>query len=345
MVGSSDLLARLSDVSTETEYFSPIPDGYRKGKTRYVIVMGTVMSGLGKGIFSSCLAKLMQDKALKVAPLKLEGYLNIDSGTLNPFRHGEVFVLDDGMECDMDLGTYERLLDQNLSRDNFATSGQIYSLVLHKERHGDYLGRDVQMIPHVTGEVKLKLRHLAMQTEADIVFVELGGTVGDLENAFYIEAMRELAYEEGPASCCFVGLTYILEPKTLGEQKSKAAQLGIKQMMQMGIQPDIIACRAERPVSEQVRQKISVFSNVPAERVFSMHDSASIYTIPAMLRDCGLDFEVLRLLKIEDRIKLRHERRQWAQWCDFTDKIGTQTHEVTIGKRANIRRCATAMRR
>jgi len=178
------------------------------------------------------------------------------------------------------------------------------------------------MIPHVTGEVKLKLRRLAMESDADIVFVEIGGTVGDLENAFYIEAMRELAYEEGPNSCCFVGLTYILEPKTLGEQKSKAAQLGIKQMMQMGIQPDIIACRAENPVSEQARQKISIFSNVPFGRVFSMHDSASVYTIPSMLRDCGLDFEVIKLLRIENRIKLRQERKEWAKWCDFTDKIG-----------------------
>lgn len=307
-----DLLASVSDVSTESEFFSPVPAGYKKGKARYVVVLGTVMSGLGKGIFSSCLAKLMQDKGLKVSPIKLEGYLNIDSGTLNPFRHGEVFVLDDGMECDMDLGTYERMLNKDLSRANFATSGQIFNSVLNKERRGDYLGRDVQMIPHVTGEVKLKLRQLAMEIDADIVFVEIGGTVGDLENAYFIEAMRELAYEEGPNSCCFVALTYILEPKTLGEQKSKAAQLGIKQLMQCGIQPDIIACRAGNPVGEKARQKISVYSNVPFERVFSMHDSASIYTIPEMLRECKLDFEVLRLLKIEDRINLRHERRTWC---------------------------------
>jgi CTP synthase len=164
-----------------------------------------------------------------------------------------------------------------------------------------------------------------------MVFAEIGGTVGDLENAYYIEAMRELAYEEGPNSCCFVALTYILEPKTLGEQKSKAAQLGIKQLMQLGVQPDIIACRAANAVSEKVRQKISVYSNVPFERVFSLPDSASIYMIPAMLRDAGLDFEVLRLLKIEDRINLRRERKASAQWCDFTDKIGSANYEVTIG--------------
>jgi CTP synthase len=280
---------------------------------------------------SSCLAKLMQDKGLKVAPIKLEGYLNIDSGTLNPFRHGEVFILDDGMECDMDLGTYERMLDQNLSRDNFTTSGQIFSSVLQKERHGDYLGRDVQMIPHVTGEVKLKLRQLAMDSSADIVFVEIGGTVGDLENAYFIEAIRELAYEEGPDSSCFVALTYILKPQTLGEQKSKAAQLGIKQLMQLGVQPDIIACRAASSVTETVRQKISVYSNVPFERVISLPDSASIYTIPAMLRDRGLDFAVAKLLKIEERLDLRRERKAWAKWCDFNDKIGTAKYKVNIG--------------
>jgi CTP synthase len=284
MSKDNDLLASVSDISTESEFFVPIPPGYKKGKTRYCFVLGTVMSGLGKGIFSSCLAKLMQDKGLKVAPIKLEGYLNIDSGTLNPFRHGEVFVLDDGMECDMDLGTYERMLDMDLTRANFATSGQIFSSVLHKERHGDYLGRDVQMIPHVTGEVKLKLRRLAAETNADIVFVEIGGTVGDLENAYFIEAARELAYEEGPNSCCFVALTYILEPPTLGEQKSKAAQLGIKQLMQCGIQPDIIACRASNPVSEKAREKISIYSNVPIKRVISLGAISQIKSAPLIAK-------------------------------------------------------------
>ena len=179
-----------------------------------------------------------------------------------------------------------------------------------------------------------------MKTNADIVFVEIGGTVGDLENAYFIEAMRELAYEEGPNSSCFVALTYILEPQTLGEQKSKAAQLGIKQLMQLGVQPDIIACRATNPVTDTVRQKISVYSNVPFERVISLPDSASIYTIPAMLRDRGLDFEVARLLKIEDRLNLRHERKAWAQWCDFTDKIDAAQKPVTIaitGKYTSVR--------
>jgi len=326
-----EMLNNVSDVSDETEFYTPMPDGYIRGRCKYVAIMGTVMSGLGKGIFSSSLAKLLQDKGLKIAPIKLEGYLNIDSGTLNPFRHGEVFVLDDGMECDMDLGTYERMLDQDLSRENFTTSGQIFTRVLEKERHGDYLGRDVQMIPHVTGEVKLRLRELAVQSQADVIFVEIGGTVGDVENAYYIEAMRELAYEEGPNSVCFVALTQVLEPKTLGEQKSKAAQLGIKRLMEMGVQPHMIACRAAKPVTDKVRQKIAQYTNVPLERVFSMHDCESIYVIPRMLRDLGYDFEVIKLLKLEQRIDLMRERREWLKWCDFVERLENYKSEVTIG--------------
>src|SRR5436305_8650844 len=166
---SYELTTKISNASVETEFYTPMPRVYRKWHHKYVVVVVTVMSGLGKGIFSSSLAKLLQDKGLKVAPIKMEGYINIDSGTLNPYRHGEVFVLDDGMETDMDLGTYERLLDQDLSAANFTTNGQIMSAVLKKEREGSYLGRDVQFIPHVTGEVKLKLRELAVKSNADVI--------------------------------------------------------------------------------------------------------------------------------------------------------------------------------
>ena len=266
------------------------------------------MSGLGKGIFSSSLAKLLQDKGLQVAPIKMEGYLNIDSGTLNPYRHGEVFVLDDGMETDMDLGTYERLLDQDLSAANFTTNGQIFRDVLKKEREGGYLGRDVQVIPHVTGEIKLRLRELAAKTKADVVFVEVGGTVGDYENSNYLEACRQLAYEEGEGSVIFVALTYVLEPGALGEQKSKAAQLGIKRLMEVGIMPHIIACRASNPVKEKVREKISMYTNVPMKRVFSMHDVSSIYLIPETLREAGMDREVLTLLDLHDRVESEERR-------------------------------------
>ncbi len=246
----------------------------------------------------------------------MEGYLNLDSGTLNPFRHGEVFVLEDGMETDMDLGTYERMLNENLGKMNFTTSGQIFTRVLDRERHGGYLGRDVQMIPHVTGEVKNLLRQLAAKSQADVVFIEVGGTVGDYENGYFIEALRELAYEEGDDSVCVVALTYVMEPKSLGEQKSKAAQLGLRQVMQAGLVPHIIACRCPSPVTEKVRQKISMFSNVPLSRVVSMHDVESIYLVPEMLREAGMDREVLTLLRLHDRVNQRMEdqaRRKWVK--------------------------------
>jgi CTP synthase len=328
---SRNLLSAVANVSEETEFYTPMPAGYKPGKTKYVAVFGTVMSGLGKGIFASSLAKVLKDKGLTVAPIKLEGYLNLDSGTLNPFRHGEVFVLDDGMECDMDLGTYERMLDQNMTRLNFTTSGQVFSAILEKERRGGYLGRDVQMIPHVTGEVKSKLRQLAVQSDADVVFIEIGGTVGDVENAYYIEAVRQLAFEEGPGSTCFVALTYIIEPPSLGEQKSKAAQLGLKQLTESGIQPHIVACRASRPVTQKVREKIALYSSVPFERVFSMHDCDSIYVMPQMVRDAGLDRQVVDILNIADRVHPEAEVKARQVWDDYLAGLHSATDTVTIG--------------
>ena len=326
----TDLFRDIADQTEETEFYTPVPDGYQPGRTKYVVVFGTVMSGLGKGIFASSLAKLLQDKGLRVAPIKLEGYLNVDSGTLNPFRHGEVFVLDDGMECDMDLGTYERMLDQDLARANFATNGQIFGAVLERERRGEYLGRDVQMIPHVTGEVKAKLRHLAMKSRADVIFVEIGGTVGDFENAYYIEAMRELAYEEGEGNVCFVALTFILEPSILGEQKSKAAQLGIKRLLETGVQPHIIACRAANPVTDKVREKLSIYTSVPMARVFSMHDEPSIYLLPSRMQREQIDRQVTHLLDLVDRVDPRREQDATRRWEDFCDRIRRPKHEVTV---------------
>ena len=329
-MNNDDLLARVGHSKDETEFYTPMPPGYRRGHHKYVIVVGTVMSGLGKGIFSSSLARLMQDKGLRVAPMKMEGYYNIDSGTLNPYRHGEVFVLDDGMETDMDLGTYERLLDQDLSRYNFTTNGQIHSAVMNKEREGGYLGRDVQFNPHVTGEVKLRLRELAVQSDADVVFVEVGGTVGDFENTAYLEACRQLAFEEGEHAVVFVALTYILEPNALGEQKSKAAQLGIKRVMELGIQPHLIACRASNPVNEKAREKISLYCNVPMRRVISMHDAKSIYLIPGLLRDSGVDREVLTLLDLHGRVNQRSEDQARKRWSWYVDRIGKAREEVTL---------------
>ncbi len=332
----TDLLATPGHSSQTTEFYSPTPEGYRKGRHKYVVVMGTVMSGLGKGIFASSVAKLLKDKGLVVAPIKMEGYLNVDSGTLNPFRHGEVFVLDDGTECDMDLGTYERMLDQNLSRQNFVTAGQVFTEILERERKGGYLGRDVQMIPHVTGEVKRKLRELAMRGDgkhpADVVFVEVGGTVGDYENAFYIEALRELAFEEGEGSTCFVALTYVIEPPALGEQKSKAAQLGIKRLMEAGVQPHILACRASSPCTQTVMQKIAMFSNVPLRRVVSMHDRSSIYVIPDAIRRAGTDREILSVLGLHDRVDPAQEDAARDEWMEFSRSLSApKSRRIRVG--------------
>ncbi len=324
-------LAEVANVSDETEFYTPMPSGYKRGQTRFVIVFGTVMSGLGKGIFSSSLAKVLKDGGLTVAPIKLEGYLNLDSGTLNPYRHGEVFVLDDGMECDMDLGTYERMLDQNLSVYNFATSGQIFTRVLEKERRGNYLGRDVQMIPHVTGEVKSRLRDLAVHSGADVVFVEIGGTVGDVENAYYIEAVRELAFEEGPGQVCFVALTLVLEPPSLGEQKSKAAQLGMKRLMGTGVQPHVIACRATQPVTLKVREKLALYSNVPLERVFSMHDCESVYEVPDLLRRAGVDRAIVDFLGLGDQLDVVAQQKAAERWADYMHRLKDARSMVSIG--------------
>jgi CTP synthase len=311
------------------EFYSPKPRDYIFGKTKYVVITGSVISGIGKGTISSTLSKLLQDRGLEVEPMKLEAYLNVDSGTLNPFRHGEVFVLDDGTETDLDLGTYERLLDKNLSRDNFITSGWIYKQIIEKERSGKYLGRDVQFIPHVTGEIKLAVRNLAVKTGADIILIEIGGTVGDYENMFALEALRELSYEEGKENVCFINVTYILEPGSLGEQKSKAAQLGIKSLMHIGIQPDIIVCRSESSVRRNIRDKLSLFVNVPTNRVFDAHNVNNVYSLPRLLREQGLDEEVCKVLKIENKSRLKDDE-SLNKWISQM-RIAENSSEINIG--------------
>ncbi len=326
----SDILREVSKKTEENEFFNSVPENYVQGKTKFVVVSGTVMSGLGKGIFASSLAKLLQLKGLNVTLMKFDGYLNVDAGTLNPFRHGEVFVLDDGTESDMDIGTYERFLGKNLTKNNYLTGGKLFSKILSQERKGDYLGRDVQFIPHVTGEIKNFVRSLAMNSGADVVFVEIGGTVGDVENNYFIEAMRELSYEEGRQNVCQVALTYVLSPAFLGEQKSKAAQLGLKQLLALGVQPDIIACRCENVVTDKVREKISMAANVPFSRVVSVHDSESIYLIPKLLEKSKLDEQTIDLLGIRDRVNPDYEARE--KWENYVFKTQhSERRELVIG--------------
>ncbi len=323
-----DILSSIASTSGG-EFYTPLPKGYKPGSTKYVVVTGSVISGVGKGTISSSLSKLLQDRGLNVEPIKLEAYLNVDSGTLNPFRHGEVFVLDDGSETDLDLGTYERALDKSLRGENFVTSGKIYQRIIEKERAGKYLGRDVQVIPHVTGEIKLVLRDLAVKTNADAIVVEIGGTVGDYENMFALEALRELRYEEGSENVCFTNITYILEPNSLGEQKSKAAQLSIKRLLEMGIQPQVVVCRSQTPLKETIREKLSLYLNIPRENVFGVHDVSNIYGLPIVLRKKGFDEAILRELNIEKRFKTNGDKelREWTKKTSIQGKA----KPVTIG--------------
>jgi len=327
-LSGQDILRKVIATSGD-EFYTPLPKGYKVGKTKYVVITGSVISGIGKGTISSSLSKLLQDRGLNIEPIKLEAYLNVDAGTLNPFRHGEVFVLDDGTETDLDLGTYERALDKNLGRDNFVTSGRVYASIIEKERAGKYLGRDVQFIPHVTGEIKQVVRELAVKTKAEVILIEIGGTVGDYENMFALEALRELQYEEGHDNVCFINITYILQPRCLGEQKSKAAQLGIKRLIEMGIQPDIIVCRSEGKLQENIKKKISLNVNVPIEMVFGVHDVSNIYSLPLALRKAGFDEAVLQVFKLNKRFK-SNGNKALREWNRKTSSHG-KAKPVTIG--------------
>ncbi len=320
-----------------TEFYNYLPRGYKKGRTKYIVITGSVISGVGKGTFSSCLGNMLKIfHGFNVVPLKFECYVNYDSGTLNPFRHGEVFVLDDGTETDLDLGTYERMLDKNLTKSSFVTMGRVFKTIIDKERAGDYLGRDVEFIPHVTGEIKNFARKLALESSADIVLIEIGGTVGEIQNSLYLEAMRELAYEEGGGNVCFINVTYILEPGSLGEQKSKAAQLGIKALMSIGIQPDIIICRSENPISEKIKEKISIYSNVDVSRTIGFHDTSNIYKFPLVLKEKHLDKSVFEILNL----KPGKPHKDLEVWKSLEKKVRESKRDIKIGitgKYTNVR--------
>ncbi|MBU0530534.1 MAG: CTP synthase (glutamine hydrolyzing) [Candidatus Aenigmatarchaeota archaeon] len=326
---TKEILKEASDKTEEHEFYNHIPEGYKRGKTKYIVVTGSVMSGVGKGTFTSCLGNMLKlQHGFNIVPLKFECYLNYDSGTLNPYRHGEVFVLDDGTECDLDLGTYERMLNLNLTRNSFVTVGRVFKSIIDKEREGKYLGRDVEVIPHVTGEIKGFLRDLAVKSKADIITIEIGGTVGEIQNSFYLEAMREFAYEEGKENVCFINVTYILQPGSLGEQKSKAAQIGIKTLMSVGIQPDIIVCRAESPIQKKIKEKISISSNVPVSRIIDVHDTKNIYKVPLHLKDIEVDKAVFEILNIKGNPKPTDELEGWKK---LDKNFESSKKEITIG--------------
>jgi len=266
-------------------------------ETRYIFITGGVVSSLGKGIASASLGALLEARGLKVTMIKLDPYINVDPGTMSPFQHGEVYVTDDGAETDLDLGHYERFLRTRMGRNNNFTTGQIYESVIRKERRGDYLGRTVQVIPHITDEIKASIRLGA--TGADIAMVEIGGTVGDIESLPFLEAIRQMRVELGREQVLFMHLTLVPYIRTAGEIKTKPTQHSVKELRSIGIQPDVLLCRAEHHIPDEERRKIALFTNVPEDAVISAVDADNIYRIPQLLHAQGLDGLVVRQFQLE----------------------------------------------
>jgi CTP synthase len=272
--------------------------------TKFVFVTGGVVSSLGKGIAAASLGAILESRGLKVTLIKLDPYLNVDPGTMSPFQHGEVFVTDDGAETDLDLGHYERFITTRMKRSNNFTAGQIYKSVLEKERRGDYLGKTVQVIPHVTNEIQDFIKRGAFSektAELDVAIVEIGGTVGDIESLPFLEAVRQMALRMGPANSAFVHLTYVPWIAAAGELKTKPTQHTVQKMREIGIQPDVLLCRADRPVPDDERDKISLFTNVQPHGVISMWDVDTIYKVPRLLHEQGLDELICMKLQLLTR--------------------------------------------
>lgn len=293
---------------------------------RYIFITGGVVSSLGKGIVAASLGKLLQARGYKVTLQKFDPYLNVDPGTLNPYEHGEVFVTPDGAETDMDLGHYERFLNILTSRDHNVTTGKIYQTIIERERKGEYLGKTVQVIPHVTDEIKRRFTLLAQREPYDIVITELGGTVGDIESLPYIEAARQLHYELGPLRVLFVHLTLIVYLEATQELKTKPTQHSVKELQQAGVQPDILVCRTQRPLPREMRAKIALHTNVPRNAVIQALDVPTIYQVPFQLRKERLDEVVLRRF----RLPVRGEP-DLSQWQTFVERLKNPQSTVRIG--------------
>ena len=277
-------------------------------KTKYIFVTGGVMSGLGKGITTSSLAKLLQLSGLRVTCMKIDPYLNFDAGTMNPIAHGEVFVTDDGGETDMDLGNYERFLNIDVSKDNNLTTGQVYRKVIEDERKGLYLGKCVQIIPHITDEIKRRIREVAAKADAQVVVVECGGTVGDIESQPFIEAFRQMRLEDGLDSTYFIHVTLAPQIDVVGEMKTKPTQHSVQELRRIGIQPDLIIVRGTKVLPKEAREKIALFTSVPVESVISNPDVASIYHVPQVLYDEGV------LKPVTSHLALRTRRTDLTEW-------------------------------
>ncbi len=289
-------------------------------KTRYIVITGSIMSGLGKGIVTSSIAKLLQARGYRVVPIKFDGYLNVDCGTMNPFRHGEVFVLDDGTEVDMDFGTYERFLNQSISGSSSITGGKLFQRIIERERKGEFLGRDVQFIPHLTDEIKERIRAVGRESKADVVLIEVGGTVGDLENGYFLEAIRQLHFQHDLMA--IIQLTYV-PSLSEGEQKTKPTQFATKLLQSIGLQPDIIICREQEKLSEDSKKKIALYCNVSEDAVFDDPVLPTVYELPLKLEKQGIYAQLAKLLKL-------HETKpaDIGEWAKKVERISNPKDKV-----------------
>ena len=292
--------------------------------TKFVFVTGGVVSSIGKGIVAASLGRLLKSRDYSVSILKLDPYINVDPGTMSPFQHGEVFVTEDGAETDLDLGHYERFTDTSMSRLNSVTTGSIYQAVLNKERRGDYMGGTVQVIPHITNEIKERIRRVAKNTNPDVVITEIGGTVGDIESLPFLEAIRQFRKDVGRQNVLYMHVTLVPWISSAGEMKTKPTQHSVKELRSIGIQPDILVCRCDRPLPPGLKYKLSEFCDVPVECVITNQDARSIYEVPLMLEREGLAQQALDLLQLEQR------QPDLSQWQTLVERLYRPTHRVEI---------------
>jgi len=293
--------------------------------TKYIFVTGGVTSSLGKGITGASLGRILKSRGLRVVIQKLDPYINVDPGTMNPFEHGEVFVTDDGGETDLDLGHYERFIGVSLRRDSNLTTGSIYQSVIRKERRGDYLGATVQVIPHITNEIKSRMRKLGDDDNVDVVICEVGGTVGDIESTPFLEAIRQMRKDVGPGNTCYIHVTLVPYLETSGELKTKPTQHSVAELRSRGILPDVIVLRSDRPLDEGSRRKISLFCDVEPDSVINARDVANVYALPVELNRVGLDAAVVKALHLD------LPEADLTDWAAIVDRMDRQTEEVTIG--------------
>ncbi len=292
--------------------------------TKYIFITGGVTSSLGKGITAASLGRLLKCRGLNVSIQKFDPYINIDPGTMSPYQHGEVFVTDDGAEADLDLGHYERFIDENLSKNSNVTTGKVYWSVIQKERKGEYLGGTVQVIPHITNEIKQRVYRVAKERDVDVVITEIGGTVGDIESLPFLESIRQIKYEVGRENVCFVHVTLVPYLGKAGELKTKPTQHSVRDLRSIGIQPDIIVCRSEKPLSAELKDKIGLFCNIDGDSVIQNLDAQTIYEVPLLLHEEGLDELVVKKLDIKcDEAKL-------DEWTEMVDKLKNLKGDVSI---------------